>query len=228
MSASNFKKLASQGKINVVRNGRGLGSYALVEIATMPQRFQDKIKQKYGDMNSEILRMWFASHFHIDANARGFYTKFRFEDGSALPPEHINEYTVNASAIQAVIDVMGDTVVMRKAMKGGPVNWNELAGAINYYREEFGHTLPLSVNRFKKKVNDYKANGYESLVSRKFRNQNRRKVTCDIEGLIKSLGAMTEHPFDTVVAEMYNQFVTGDIEVCDPETGEVFDPDDFT
>lgn len=95
MSESNYKQLSRRGKINVVRPGKGLGSYALVEIATMPQRFQDKIKEKYGDMNSEILRMWFASHFHIDAKARGFYTRFRFEDGSALPPEHINEYTVN-------------------------------------------------------------------------------------------------------------------------------------
>lgn len=173
MSESNYKQLSRRGKINVVRPGKGLGCYALVEIATMPQRFQDKIKDKYGDMNSEILRMWFASHFHIDAEARGFYTRFRFEDGSALPPEHINEYTVNASAIQAVIDVMADTVIMRRAMKGGPVNWNELAGAINYYREEFGHTLPLSVNRFKGKVNEFKAKGYEALISRKFRNQNR-------------------------------------------------------
>lgn len=228
MSESNYKQLSRRGKINVVRPGKGLGSYALVEIATMPQRFQDKIKEKYGDMNSEILRMWFASHFHIDAKARGFYTRFRFEDGSALPPEHINEYTVNASAIQAVVDVMADTVIMRRAMKGGPVNWNELAGAINYYREEFGHTLPVSVNRFKRRVNEFKAQGYESLISRKFRNQNRRKVTYGIADLIRGLGAMTEHPYDTVVAEMYNRFVTGDLEVYDPETGEVFNPDDFT
>ena len=113
-------------------------------------------------------------------------------------------------------------------MKGGPVNWNELAGAINYYREEFGHTLPVSVNRFKRRVNEFKAQGYESLISRKFRNQNRRKVTYGIADLIRGLGAMTEHPYDTVVAEMYNRFVTGDLEVYDPETGEVFNPDDFT
>lgn len=227
MSRPNYKWLKREGKINVVRPGKGLGCYALVEVATMPQRFQEKIKDKYGDMNSEILRMWFASHFHIDAEARGFYTRFRFEDGSALPPEHINEYTVNASAIQAVIDVMADTVIMRRAMKGGPVNWNELAGAINYYREEFGHTLPMSVNRFKKKVNDFKAQGYESLISGKFRNQNRRKVTHDIADLIRGLGAMAEHPYDTVVAEMYNQFVTGELEVYDPESGELFNPEDF-
>ena len=37
---------------------------------------------------------------------------------------------------------MEDATFMRKAMKAGPVNWGELAGAISYYQAEFGHTLP--------------------------------------------------------------------------------------
>ena len=40
MSIPNYKKLAAKEKINVVRSGRGLGGYVLVEIATMPLRFQ--------------------------------------------------------------------------------------------------------------------------------------------------------------------------------------------
>ena len=44
MSDSNYKQLAARGQINVIRNGRGMGGYALVEIATMPMRFQAKIK----------------------------------------------------------------------------------------------------------------------------------------------------------------------------------------
>lgn len=228
MSVPNYKKLASNGKINVVRPGKGLGNYALVEICTMPKRFQDRIREKYGDMKEDILRHWFGSHFRIDAKAREFYTRFRFENGDALPPEHINEYTVNASAIEAVLSVMADTVLMRKAMKGGPVNWGEMAGAIGYYREEFGHTLPTSANRFKQRVNDFKAYGYECLISRKFMNQNRRKVSYDLERLILSIDSQDEQPYNTTVAEQYNMFISGELEVCDPETGEIFNPDDFT
>lgn len=228
MSVPNYKKLAAAGKINVVRGGRGMGGYALVELATMPKRFQDKIKDKYGDMKEDILKNWFGSHFRINAKARAFYTRYRFDNGDALPPEHINEYTTNASVIEAVIALMNDTVLMRKAMKGAAVNWGEMAGAISYYQEEFGHTLPVSANRFKKRVNEFLASGYESLISKKFRNQNRRKVTFGIADLIRGLGAMAEHPYDTVVAEMYNQFVTGELDVYDPETGELFNPEDFT
>lgn len=228
MSVPNYKKLAARKEINVVRPGKGLGSYALVEIATMPLRFQERIKLKYGDMKEDVIRNWLGSHYHIDAKAREFYTRFRFDNGDALPPEHIQEYTVNASVIEAVMRAMEDATFMRKAMKAGPVNWGELAGAISYYQAEFGHTLPVSVNRFKKRVNDFKVNGYESLISRKFMNQNRRKVTYDIERLLLSIDAQPEQPFNTTVWEQYNMFVQGDLDLYDPETGEVLNPSDFT
>lgn len=228
MSIPNYKKLAAKEKINVVRSGRGLGGYVLVEIATMPLRFQERIKLKYGDMKEDVIRNWLGSHYHIDAKAREFYTRFRFDNGDALPPEHIQEYTVNASVIEAVMRAMEDATFMRKAMKAGPVNWGELAGAISYYQAEFGHTLPVSSNRFKKRVNDFKANGYESLISRKFMNQNRRKVTYDIERLLLSIDAQPEQPFNTTVWEQYNLFVQEELELYDPETGEVLNPADFT
>lgn len=228
MSIPNYKKLAAKEKINVVRSGRGLGGYVLVEIATMPLRFQERIKLKYGDMKEDVIRNWLGSHYHIDAKAREFYTRFRFDNGDALPPEHIQEYTVNASVIEAVMRAMEDATFMRKAIKAGPVNWGELAGAISYYQAEFGHTLPVSSNRFKKRVNDFKANGYESLISRKFMNQNRRKVTYDIERLLLSIDAQPEQPFNTTVWEQYNLFVQGELELYDPETGEVLNPADFT
>ncbi len=228
LSVPNYKKLAAKKEINVVRPGKGLGSYALVEIATMPLRFQERIKLKYGDMKEDIIRNWLGSHYHIDAKAREFYTRFRFDNGDALPPEHIQEYTVNASVIETVMRAMEDATFMRKAMKAGPVNWGELAGAISYYQAEFGHTLPVSSNRFKKRVNDFKANGYESLISRKFMNQNRRKVTYDIERLLLSIDAQPEQPFNTTVWEQYNLFVQGELELYDPETGEVLNPADFT
>lgn len=228
MSIPNYKKLAAKEKINVVRSGRGLGGYVLVEIATMPLRFQERIKLKYGDMKEDVIRNWLGSHYHIDAKAREFYTRFRFDNGDTLPPEHIQEYTVNASVIEAVMRAMEDATFMRKAMKAGPVNWGELAGAISYYQAEFGHTLPVSFNRFKKRVNDFKANGYESLISRKFMNQNRRKVTYDIERLLLSIDAQPEQPFNTTVWEQYNLFVQGELELYDPETGEVLNPADFT
>ena len=228
MSEANYKQLAARGQINVVRQGKGLGNYALIEVATLPLRFQERIKLKYGDMKDDILRNWFGSHFHIEPKAREFYSRFRFDNGNTLPPERIQEYTVNASVIESVLALMADTVLMRKAMKGGPVNWGEMAGAISYYQIEFGHTLPISANRFKRRVWDFKAQGYESLISGKFMNQNRRKVTYGIERVLLAIDAQPEQPYNTTVWEQYNLFLEGECELFDPETGEILDPADFT
>ena len=227
MSVPNYKQLKARGQINVVRSGKGLGNCALVEVATLPVRFRERIQEKYGDMKVDILRDWFAQHYVMDAKARAFYTRFRFDNGEALPPEHINEYTVNASVLQAVIALLNDTKILRKAMQGGGVNWSEMAGAISYYQAEFGHTLPLSTNRFKTRVNEFRESGYECLISKKFQNQNKRKVTYTIERLVLSLAAQKERPYATVVMEMYNQFLCGENEVFDLETGEVYNPEEF-
>ena len=75
MSMSNYKQLKARGKINVVRDGGGLGNYVLVEVATLPVRFQERIKEKYGEMKADILRDWFGRHYAVDAQARAFYTR---------------------------------------------------------------------------------------------------------------------------------------------------------
>lgn len=227
MSEPNYKQLKKRGQLNVVRRGGGPGEYALVEVATLPQRFRDAIKEKYGDMEVNVLRDWFGQHYRLDARAREFYTRYRFADGGALPPEKINEYTVNASVLQAIQAVVSDTNIMRRAMHGPTVNWGEIVGVISFYQAETGHTLPMSAHRFRDTLKQFGTEGYECLISRKFRNQNTRKVSYDIERLILSLDSQPERPYNTTVAEMYNMFIKGEVTVADPESGEVFNPLDF-
>ena len=78
MSIPNYKKLAAKEKINVVRSGRGLGGYVLVEIATMPLRFQERIKLKYGDMKEDVIRNWLGTSMRKPGN---------FTPGSVLTTE---------------------------------------------------------------------------------------------------------------------------------------------
>lgn len=227
MSESNYKQLKARGQINVVRRGGGASTYALIEVATLPLRFREAIKEKYGDMEVNILKDWFGQHYRLDAKAREFYTRYRFMDGGSLPPEKINEYTVNASVLQAIVTVVSDTNIMRRAMHGPTVNWGEIVGVISFYQAETGHTLPKSAHRFRDTVKQFQADGYETLISKKFRNQNTRKVSYNIERLILSLDSLPERPYNTTVAELYNMFVKGEVTVADPETGEVFEPREF-
>lgn len=229
MSKANYKQLSKRKQINVVRAGKGLGNSALVEVATLPVRFKDKIKAKYGDMEADILKDWFGQHYRLDAEARKFFAQYRFSDGGVLPVDKVNEYTVNASVLEAVVQVMADTNIMRKAMHGQTVNWGAMAGAISWYKTEFGHTLPLSPHRFRERVSAFQKEGYASLISKKFKNGNSRKTTVEVVRLVLSLDCQPDgtRPFNTVVGEAYNQFVRGEVEVVDPVTGEIYDPGAF-
>lgn len=227
MSESCYKLLAYRGKLQVVRKGIGRGVTALVSVDSLPDKYKKLVEQKYGSMDVEILRNWFASHWEVDDAARSFYSRFRLPSGKPLEPEQQQEYTLNASALQSVIRLMNDVKMKRAVMQGSKIRWEEMAGAISFFQKEFGHSLPLSVNRFKKKVKDFQENSYISLISKKFGNQNTRLVSVQIENLLLSLATQPNKPWNKNVWEMYNMFIAGELTACNPETGEIFNPAEF-
>lgn len=227
-SKSNYKQLAARGKIQVARRGCR-GRHALVVFDSLPDKLKAEMKEIYPEGGVMQLQKWFRDNYTLDTEARTYYSlTFRFDNGDPLPAEKVVEYTINASVIRAVQRLMASTRAIRRAQQGGRVNWDEMAEAVAYFRQEFGHTLPESTLRFRKKVAQFNREGYASLISGKFQNQNSRKVNYRTERLILSLDSLPERPFNTTVAEMYNQFVCGELDVYDPETGELFNPEDFT
>lgn len=57
MSADCYKKLVARGQLTMLRPGKGLGSYALIEYASMPSRFRDRFEAKYGDPEKTMRQM---------------------------------------------------------------------------------------------------------------------------------------------------------------------------
>ena len=227
MSESNYKQLAARGKIEVARRACR-GRYALVVFDSLPDKYKAAAKELYPEGGVMQLQKWFRDNYEVDAAARTFFSRFRFENGDPLPAAKVAEYTVNASVIRAVERLMANTRALRQAQPGGRVQWDEMAAAVAYFKQEYGHTLPESTLRFRRKVAEFRRTGYASLISGKFRNQNSRKVSYRIERLILSLDSLPQRPYNTTVAELYNRFVRGELEVYDPETGELFDSAEFT
>ena len=210
MSVSCYDQLVYRKKIRVIRKGVGRGVTALVSVESLPEKYRKRVEEKYGNMRLEILRHWFLVHWVVDDSARTFYTRKSLVLGDNFDLEKQQECVLNASAIQAVLRLMDDVKMQRAVMQGERLCWEEMAGAINFYQAEFGHTLPLSVNRFKKKVLEFKEKGYEALISKKFGNQNTRLVNVKIEKLLVSIAARPNRPWNTSVCDMYNQFVRGE------------------
>lgn len=227
MSRSCYDKLVCRGKVTVARRACR-GQYALVVVESLPQRYRDKVRELYPEGSAAVLHELFRRSYSVDVDARAYYAAFRFDDGNVLPPDKVNEYTVNASVIRSVQRLMADTKALRRAQQGGRVQWEELAACVTFFKREYGHTLPESTLRFRKRVAEFNREGYACLISGKFRNQNSRKVSYRIERLLLSLDSLPQRPFNSTVAEMYNAFVCGELDVYDPETGELFDPEEFT
>jgi len=228
VTEANYKQLKARGKVEVAQRGGGHGKCALLVVDTLPRRHKEKVSELYPNRETMKLQEWFRSNYEIDSTARYEFSKFRFDDGSPLPAEKQVEYVINASVIRAVQRLMSNANALRKATPGGgKVYWDELTAAVAFFRKEFGHTLPESALRFRKKVAEFNRGGYYSLISGKFQNQNSRKVNNKIERLLLSIDSLPQRPFNTTVHELYMQFICGELDVYDPRTGELFDPDEF-
>ena len=226
MTASNLQKMAQRGKLTVVRTAGGKGNCALVAVDSLPEKYKAEVKKLYPEGNRTRLIAWVQKNYERDTAAYSFF--FNKENtGVELPQEKVLEYTINASVLNCCIRLY-DRAAMCQKMFGNRYNWDEMTAVIDTLRDLYHHTLPSSTMRFRKKVAEYKREGYICLVSGKFGNQSARKVDFKTERLILGIAILPNKPFNTSVAEMYNQFVCGELDVWDPETGEMFNPDDFT
>lgn len=226
MTEGNYKKMATRGKLEVVRQGKGLGNYALVAVDSLPSAYKAKVEELYPDGDQTRLLGWIKSNYETDQSAVVFFHDKK-QTGIDLPEAKIKEYIVNASVLNTCITLYNRAATAQKLF-GGKYNWDQMASVIESLRAEYGHTLPASTLRFRKKVAEYKRTGYVCLISGKFGNQSARKVDHKTEKLILGIAILPNKPFNTNVAEMYNQFVCGELDVYDPETGELLNPDDYT
>lgn len=226
MTSANYKQLVARGKVDVVRQGKGLGNYALIAVDSLPTTYKEKVDLLYPEGDKTRLSGWIKSNYETDQAAVVFFHDKK-ETGVDLPEDKIKEYVVNASVLNTCIKLYERAQTAQKLF-GNKYNWDQMASTIESLRKDFGHTLPASTLRFRKKVNEYKNNGYACLISGKFGNQSARKVDLKCEKLIVGIAILPNKPYNTNVAEMYNQFVCGELDVYDPETGELFNPDDFT
>ena len=229
MTVPNYKYMASSGRIKVARRGGGAkGNGALIVIDSLPTSYKEKVEEKYPGGNAVLLRGWIISNYELDQAAVAFFMDWAARLSSDKASDELaRKYAINASVLNTCIKLYNRSRDYRKLM-GEKYDWSMMATTIETLREEFGHDLPASTLRFRKKVNEYKQYGYECLISGKFGNQIARKVDHKTERLICSIAVLPNKPFNSNVHEMYMSFVCGELDVYDLSTGEIYNPDDFT
>ena len=120
MSESNYKQLAARGKLEVARRACR-GRCALVVFDSLPDKYRAAARERYPQGGIMQLQKWFRDNYTLDAEARSFFSRFRFDNGDPLPSDKIAEYTVNASVIGAVRRLMANARALRQAQLDGQI-----------------------------------------------------------------------------------------------------------
>lgn len=176
MSLSVYKWNASKGNFNVLRQGKGLGSYALIEYSSLPLRFRERFEAKYGDPEAIMKREEIS--LPQDMAAQEFFRTHKLANGESIPEDKQEEYIINARVLNALRDSLNTQKAMRRACNNNtPIIWSNIFAQAEQLREVYNHTLPKSEARLRDKLRQYSKEGYSCLVSGKFGNGNTLKIT---------------------------------------------------
>ena len=186
------------------------------------------IEAKFGPIEKEAPKPLFEAK--PDAEARAWYTAFRKADGTPLEARLIEQYTNRASLLEALKRGL-EVQRTERARVGRKVKMGEwYQEAMAWYNEQRGQYPCAEISNarsFERVFKAYCNEGYESVVSKAIGNDNSRKVSLKAGDLIVALWRTNGKPFKERVWELYMEFISGDRELYDKETGEVFRPDDF-
>lgn len=230
MTQEYCRQLASRNRLEMARSGRGKGNYALVVVDSLPTQHLEKVKEKFGNGDEILAAGWFRENYERDQKAVVWFNDREkcmvdFKDEEKRR-RWVDECVVNASVLNACIRLHTRASDFQRVL-GNTYQWEKMAKAVESLREQFGHTLPTSMFRFRKKVAEYRRDGYPALISGKFGNQSARIMTAKEERVIVSIACLENQPYNTTVREMYIMFLTGELEVWDYSTGELYDPETF-
>lgn len=158
-----------------LKEGKGPGNEALINWVTLPHDWREKCKQAFGDPELAAIPTLLEKHYHRDPKAADFYANWKRPDDRNLDYNLIQEYTTNASVLNAVIATMANRRALRKALGGSTAGvWETIYRDIEAMRPRVGHTL--KVPSLKRTLANYKKDGYEALISGKLGNRNTAKI----------------------------------------------------
>lgn len=216
-----------------LNRGGGRGKQMHIKFDTLSSELQEAI----GDPrkgNHPLLK-----HFQVDEEAVFYYASFRTRNGG-LDPEKQQRYITEASLLNAAVAFMEERRQMWERMQKSSMRGLEASVCVdilsfrpvlrNKFKREY--TLPENEVRLKEKLRNYaKLEGearYQFLISGQTGNSNASVKTLSQIQILESMFISQKHkPTPTEVADQYNAFLDGYVEVISKDTGEVYNPKDF-
>ena len=178
MTLEAYRHYCKKNYLRKMRQGGGLGCYALIEYESLPPKYKARFVDKYGNPAEVLKEKPITEELLIDSDARDFYRGWILPDGEHMTTEQIDEYTINASVLNELVRLINDRRSNRRAHGGKAADfWDSILVTSENFREYPGHTLPAGKSQLQTKINAYKKNGYVALISGKLGNVNSVKIT---------------------------------------------------
>lgn len=184
LSKSNYDALVRRGKMHRITTG-GNGRTALIAYESIPQRFKEQIETLINPYE-EAKHIIFADYIQPDSQAEAFFASYFLEDGTKLPEIKQKEYTHQAVIFNTVQHIATNVVVQRK-FGGRSQMWAKMLEAVQNLPSVWLHTRYKNVQSFKRAYKKYTSEGYESIVSGKFLNNNSAKLTGEVAEFLLGL-----------------------------------------
>ena len=105
LSKPNYDKKVREGKLRVVRPGKGAGSYALIDYTSLPTLIREAYDRLYPNALEEMKKQLMSNIIRSDSKAVEFYKTYR----PAISLERQAEYVLNAEVMNELIRVEKET-----------------------------------------------------------------------------------------------------------------------
>lgn len=209
--------------------GRGFGNCVLIDFDSLSL----EIRNALGDPRK--LNHILEKFYRPDDKAVAFYTG-EIAAGMGLDPEQQEGYIINAQVLNAAIELRSARIEEHLKRSGKrPKRLDEIIcedvksfNKVLKVKFDEQHTLPENSRRLAEKMFRYQREGYGSLITGAFGNQNAARKTDRTIHLLESMFAKDRtKPNPTDVARRYEAFMDGYVELFDAASGEQFNPEDY-
>ena len=208
ISVGNLQKMSQRGKVTRVRRGCN-ETPALFAVDSLPLKYRVEIYRRYPDAQEKADSKPFMDSIEPDGKAMMYYAEYVLSDGRHLPTDKQVEYANNCAILNAFGRVIDESNSHRIRQSKPRLNksefWAKAAAALPRLSDEYPNSLPNNPRRLGMKYAEYKRDGYEVMISKKFLNKNAGKVDSpEKEGLLYGLISHHNNLDNAFIAKAYN------------------------
>lgn len=226
ISLSAYKAMGHRNQLVIARRGNR-NTPALIEFETMRPDIKNKYVETYGDPRASLANRssrqynLLTDYIAYDNAAYTFFSSYRYGD-NALRPEKVDEYTLSASIIEAILKLRQEHK-SRQVGKGSTriPFWENIGKIVNDLATLkdakgltlFPHKLPSSWKSLKRKceafskgMNTGMETAYKTLIHKNYANNNASIVTTDVDvALLRRMFGLHTNLNNMQVMKAYNE-----------------------